>query len=242
MDIEPPIKPATDSDDNKSNDSTASTAQLQEMSKNTTPISSIANDNATLEAPVSVAQTVSMTIDAPAPQAPVAPDAKAAEPVGMQGAPISSTPPVATAPPPAQVPLPAVSVPALMPHSQDGIPPPNVTVSHHQGVGIPGSQLPPHGSYPGFIPQGPPRAPFYGQFPSYQQGYQQYSYGHHMPPYQQNYHAPPPAGYIPPPGGENPYPMQGPPMSHQPLPPPVGGAPPTTGPAPPEEPADKTGS
>lgn len=261
MDIEPPIKAATDSDDNKSNDSTASQPQhLQEMAKSTVVLKEIsapvaANDNATVEPPsrdnVAVPQVI------PVPVAPVmevkpveATSAPAVPPQPNSG--MLSAPPAAT-----QIPL-TTSVPGPIPHSQEAsIPPPNVTVSHHQGMGIPAPHLPPHGSYPGY-PQGPPRAPFYGHMPPYQQGFQQYPYGHHMPPYQQNYHGPPhlgpaPHGYpVPghPPGAENhnPY-QQGPamhaPIPHQPLPPTAPPAavttPPTTQPQP-EEAPDKNGS
>ena len=240
MDIEPPIKPATDSDDNKSNDSTASQPQhLQEMAKSTVvlkenqaPISP--NDNASAEtlAPVNSVPTPVQPETPPISQ----PDEKPIETTSIadpaQSHVLHSVPPVAT-----QIP-PTASVPGPIPHAQEGpIPPPNVTVSHHQGM--PGSHLPPPShAYPGY-PQGPPR-PFYGHIPPYQQGFQQYPYGP-IPPYQQNYHGP--HGY--PAGAENhnPY-QQGPamhaPISHQPLAlPPTAPTPPTTQP---EEADEKNGS
>lgn len=254
MDIEPPIKPATDSDDNKSNDSTASQPQhLQEMAKSIVvtkeaAVSIAVNDNANSEAPTTITLTQ--------PEVPIiaSPEAKPTESISMASPPsqlgILTSPPAAT-----QIP-PTTAVGGPIAHTQEGsIPPPNVTVSHHQGLPIAGSHLPPHGAFPGYQ-QGPPRAPFYGHMPPYQQGYQQYPYGHHMPPYQQNYHGPPhmgaaPHGYPvpghPPPGAENhnPY-QQGPPIhgpiQHQPLPamPPVS-APPAAQPQT-EEAVEKNGS
>ncbi|CRK94467.1 CLUMA_CG007973, isoform B [Clunio marinus] len=268
MDIEPPIKAASDSDDNKSNDSTASQPQhLQEMAKSTVvmkespPATSVA-----VNEPVEVAPT-SVAVSPPAPQPIETPAISQSEskPIVEAAPPIipqtTTTPPqtaMHSAPPAATQIPPTSSVPGPIPHSQEAsIPPPNVTVTH-PGIPIPGSHLPPHGSYPGY-PQGPPRAPFYGHMPPYQQGFQQYPYGHHMPPYQQNYHAPPhmgpaPHGYPvpgPPPNAENlnPYqagPAMHPPMPHQPLPPTVTapGAPPTAPPPNPipEEVPDKNGS
>lgn len=202
MDIEPPIKPATDSDDNKSNDSTASQPQhLQEMAKSTVVLKEVA-------APVAPNDNASADVPAPIISLPEAPPSSQIEaPKIVEAAPIPLATPTATTMPP------TASAPAPITHSQEApIVPPNVTVSqHHQGVGLPGPHMPPHGAYPGY-PQGPPRAPFYGHIPPYQQGFQQYPpYGHHIPPYQQNYHAPP-HGY-PVPGAENlnPYP-QGPGM------------------------------
>lgn len=228
MDIEPPIKPATDSDDNKSNDSTASQPQhLQEMAKSTVVIKEIVapvapNDNASAEIPTSVA---------PPPEALPISQVEGSKPVEAPSAPLLNPPTVTSIPQ-------AVSAPDPIAQNQEvPIVPPNVTVSqHHQGVGMP-PHMPPHGAYPGY-PQGPPRAPFYGHIQPYQQGFQQYPpYGHHMPPYPQNpYHAPPPHAGYPVPGAENhnPYP-QGPamhsPIPHQPLQPPVA-----------EEPAEKNGS
>lgn len=269
MDIEPPIKPATDSDDNKSNDSTASQPQhLQEMAKSTVvlkeaPAPVAANDNANAEAPIPVTLVAPLPLPTP-PEAPIVVSLPEPKPVETalvtvptpQVLGMHSAPPAAT-----QIPL-TPSVPGPIPHSQEAsIPPPNVTVAHHQGMGIVGAPIPPHAAYPGY-PQGPPRAPFYGHMPPYQQGFQQYPYGHHMPPYQQNYHGPPhmgpaPHGYpVPghPPGAENhnPY-QQGPamhpgPIPHQPLPPTIPPAsvvaPPPTAATPPapEEPAEKNGS
>lgn len=261
MDIEPPIKPATDSDDNKSNDSTASQPQhLQEMAKSTvvmkeTPAPVAPNDNAAeAPSPINIVPTQQIALEAP-PAIVTLPELNPAEVTTLPAAPphitgMQSVPPVAT-----QIP-PTPSVPGPIPHSQEGaIPPPNVTVPHHQGM--PMAAMPPHSSFPGY-PQGPPRAPFYGHMPPYQQGFQQYPYGHHMPPYQQNYHAPPhmgpaPHGYpVPghPPGAENhnPY-QQGPamhaPIPHQQLPPTLpaaaGASPPTIQPQP-EEPMEKNGS
>lgn len=187
MDIEPAtIKPATDSDDNKSNDSTASQPQhLQEMAKSTVVLKEVAApiDNANADVPISVVSLPEV----------VAPSQIEVPPV--ETAPVSLT---ATTVPS------IVSAPGPIIHNQEAIPP-NVTV--HQGVGISGPHIPQHSAYPGY--QGPPRAPFYGHIPPYQQGFQQYPpYGHHMPPYQQNYHAPPPHGY-PVPGTEslNPFPQ-----------------------------------
>lgn len=258
MDIEPPIKPATDSDDNKSNDSTASQPQhLQEMAKSTvlkdTAAPVLANDNASLEAPTqtSVAQLASLTV--PQPMDICSPESKTIE-LSSVAHPAPNAPGMHAIPPASSQIPPTASVPGPAPHSQESpIPPPNVSVPHLQGApAIPGApHMQPHGAYPGY-PQGPPRAPFYGHMPPYQQGFQQYSYGHHMQPYQQNYHAPPHGYPVPghPPGAENhnPYPIQGPPMHapipHPSLPPPASvAAPPTSAPpANPEEAAEKNGS
>lgn len=204
MDIEPPIKPATDSDDNKSNDSTASQPQhLQEMAKSTVVIKEVAapvapNDNASSDMPPSVVL--------PAEAAPLSSQNEIPKTTEVVQPPLSAPPVVTTIPA-------TVTAPGPIPHSQEApIAPPNVTVTQHHPSAIPG-HMPPHGTYAGF-PQGPPRAPFYGHMPPYQQGFQQYPpYGHHMPPYQQNFHGPPPHGY-PVPGAENHYP----PIPHQPLP------------------------
>lgn len=256
MDIEPPIKAATDSDDNKSNDSTASQPQhLQEMAKSTvvmkeTAAPVAANDNANAEAPISVG------VSQPQPMQIEPPQVSTIESKPTEMTPLTAPAPIISGmhavPPGPQIPPSAVPG-SPIPHGQEApIPPPNVTVSHHQGGGIPGSHLPPHGAPHGayaYPPQGP-RAPFYGHMPPYQQGFQQYPpYGHHMPPYQQNYHAPP-HGYPvpgPPPGAENPYPIQtpamNPPIPHQPLPPQASVAvPPATATPQPEEAADKNGS
>lgn len=242
MDIEPPIKPATDSDDNKSNDSTASQPQhLQEMAKSIvvskespSPIPPNENANVEILAPVS---TASLHIQPESPQIPqseVKPSEAPPLPEPIQPHGMHSAPPVAS-----QIP-PTASVPGPISHPQEApIPPPNVTVSHHQGVGMPGHLPPPPHGYPHGYQQGPPR-PFYGHMPPYQQGFQQYP--PYMPPYQQNYHAP--HGY--PVGGENhnPY-QQGPamhaPVSHQPmtLPPTTVASPPA---AQPEEAPEKNGS
>jgi hypothetical protein len=257
MDIEPPIKPANDSDDNKSNDSTASQPQhLQEMAKSTVVLKEVQvlapmimpNDNANAEAPTPI--NVVPLQAAVQPEAPptITTELKTPEvPAVIQPPPQTGLHSAPSAP--AQIP-PTASVPGPIPHSQEAsIPPPNVNVAHHQGMGIAGPHLPPHGSYPGY-PQGPPRAPFApyaGHMPPYQQGFQQYPYGHHMPPYQQNYHAPPHGYPVPghPPGAENQNPYQGPPSMHAPIPhqnlpptmPPVSGAAPVVVPQQPEEPA-----
>lgn len=260
MDIEPPIKPANDSDDNKSNDSTASQPQhLQEMAKSTvvlkeTPAPVAANDNANVEVltPVNVPSSspqLQLTEPVPISQAEAKPAETASSPTPTQQPTLNtlqSVPPIVAQTPP------VASVPGPLPQSQEAsIPAPNVTVPLHQGVGLPGSHLPPppHGAYPHGYPQGPPRGPFYGHMPPYQQGFQQYPYGHHMPPYQQNYHGPhgyPVAG--PPPGAENhnPY-QQGPamhaPIPHQPLiPPPTSVAVTPAAQPQPEEAPEKNGS
>lgn len=263
MDIEPPIKPANDSDDNKSNDSTASQPQhLQEMAKSTvvmkeTPAPVAPNDNANVEvlAPINEPspspqqlQSVQLVEPIPIPQVEAKPVETASSPTPTQQ-PILNT--LQSVPPAAPQIPPAASVPVPSPQSQEApIQAPNVNVTHLQGVGLPGSHLPPppHGAFPGYA-QGPPRGPFYGHMPPYQQGFQQYPYGHHMPPYQQNYHGP--HGYpVPghPPGAENHNPYQQGPAMHAPIPhQPLIPAPASVAAAPaaqpqPEEAAEKNGS
>lgn len=206
MDIEPPIKPATDSDE-KSNDSTASQPQhLQEMAKSTVVSKEVTPVSAD-EAPVCVEQTpvhnqVPAAIPTSIPIQPevVVPQSQAETKPEISSAPqpaaqiphhpgIHSGPPLSTQIPP----TPSVSGPIA--HSQEApIAPPNVTVSHHQGM-LPAGHLPPHGppgAYGGYPVQGgpPPRAPapYYGgppHMPPYQQGYAQY-----YQPYQQGYQYP----------------------------------------------------
>lgn len=249
MDIEPPIKPANDSDDNKSNDSTASQPQhLQEMAKSTTVLKDVsappvmANDNASAEAPVLI-NVAPSTVPVQPEILPLQVEPKPVEaPIASPGPPQHPAVMLAAPPAAAQIP-PTASVHGPIPHSQESpIVPPNVTVPHHQGMGIAAPHLPPHGAYPGY-PQGPPRAPFspYGHMPGYQQGFQQYPYGHHMPPYQQNYHGPPhgyPVAGPPVPGhpataeNHNPY-QQGPPAMHGPIPHQAPSMPPTSAVAPP---------
>ncbi|XP_065086769.1 SWI/SNF-related matrix-associated actin-dependent regulator of chromatin subfamily E member 1 [Ochlerotatus camptorhynchus] len=180
--------------------------------------------------PVSVPSTVVPTPEpyrAPPAQSPVVPEQKPeipspAVPIAPPPASAAPTPPP---PPHHHVPLvptsaPSVSYPSNPPHSAEShVPPPNVTVPHHQAPPPPPPNhhmpphmqphpgMPSHSGYPGYPHAGPPR-PYYlpSGYGAHPQSYGQY--GHY--PYHQQYAPPPPGQYMPGP----PRPGHGGPMGH----------------------------
>lgn len=149
--------------------------------------------------------------DIPSPAAPVVPPPASATPTPPP--PHHHAPPVPTSAPSAPYsPNPAHS-------GESHVPPPNVTVPHHQAPPPqppphhmpphmqPHPGMPAHSGYPGYPHAGPPR-PYYlpSGYGAHPQSYGQY--GHY--PYHQQYAPPPPGQYMPGP----PRPGHGGPMGH----------------------------